>query len=41
VGAASSGALAQATSDVVPFVLLSAICLGTLVTLRALGARLR
>ena len=41
VGAAASGALAQATSDVVPFVLLSAVCLGTLVTLRALGARLR
>jgi hypothetical protein len=41
VGAAASGALAQATSDVVPFVLLSAVCLGTLVMLRALGARLR
>jgi MFS family permease len=41
VGAAASGALAQATSDLVPFVLLAAACLGTLVLLRALGARFR
>jgi hypothetical protein len=41
VGAAASGALAQATSDLVPFALLAAACLGTLVLLRALGARLR
>ncbi len=37
VGAAVSGALAQATSDLVPFALLAAVCLGTLVVLRALG----
>jgi MFS family permease len=41
VGAAVSGALAQATSDLVPFVLLAAVCLGTLLVLRARGARFR
>ena len=41
VGAAASGALAQATSDLVPFVLLAAACLGTLVWLRARSARFR
>jgi MFS family permease len=38
LGAAAGGALAQATSDVVPFALLAAVCLGTLAVLR-LGAR--
>ena len=38
-GAAASGALAQATSDVVPFALLAAVCLGTLAALRIRGAR--
>ena len=41
VGAAASGALAQATSDLVPFVLLAGACLGTLVWLRARSARFR
>ena len=41
VGAAASGALAQATSDLVPFVLLAAACLGTLGWLRARSARFR
>ena len=41
VGAAASGALAQATSDLVPFVLLAAACLGTLAWLRARSARFR
>jgi MFS family permease len=40
VAAAASGALAQATSDVVPYSLLAAACLGTLITLQA-GARRR
>lgn len=40
IGAAASGALAQATSDLVPFALLAAACLGTLVVLRVRGARL-
>jgi MFS family permease len=39
IGAAASGALAQATSDLVPFALLAAACLGTLVLLRVRGAR--
>jgi MFS family permease len=34
VGASGGGALAQATSDVLPFALLAAVCLGTLVVLR-------
>ena len=34
IAAAGSGALAQATSDLVPYVLLAAACLGTLVTIR-------
>jgi MFS family permease len=41
VGAAASGALAQATSDLVPFTLLAAACLGTLIWLRARPTRLR
>jgi MFS family permease len=41
VGAAASGALAQATSDLVPFTLLAAACLGTLVWLRTRAARFR
>jgi MFS family permease len=40
VGAAASGALAQATSDLVPFALLAAVCLGTLIVLRTQGRRL-
>ena len=40
VGAAAGGALAQATSDVVPFALLAAVCLGTLVVLRTQGHRI-
>jgi MFS family permease len=40
-GAAAGGALAQATSDVVPFSLLAAACLGSLITLRVGGARRR
>jgi MFS family permease len=34
IGASGSGALAQATFDMVPFALLAAVCLGTLVLLR-------
>ena len=41
IGAAVSGALAQATSDLVPFALLAAACLGTLGWLRARSARFR
>ena len=41
IGAAVSGALAQATSDLVPFVLLAAACLGTLGWLRARAAQFR
>jgi MFS family permease len=37
VAAGASGALAQATSDVVPYTLLTVACLGTLVALRGLG----
>ena len=40
IGAAASGALAEATSDLVPFVLLAAVCLGTLVVLRTQAHRL-
>jgi MFS family permease len=39
VAAVASGAIAQATSDVVPFVLLAAICLGTLIAIRPGGRR--
>ncbi|HEX3390396.1 MAG TPA: MFS transporter, partial [Streptosporangiaceae bacterium] len=41
VGAAASGVLAQATSDLVPFTLLAAVCLGTLIWLRTRAARFR
>jgi MFS family permease len=41
VGAAGAGGLAQATSDIVPFALLAAVCLGTLGALRWRGARYR
>ncbi len=37
-GAAAGGALAQATSDIVPFALLAAVCLGTLAAVRIRGA---
>ena len=37
-GASAGGALAQATSDVVPFALLAAVCLGTLAAVRIRGA---
>ena len=40
IGAAASGALAQATSDLVPFALLAAVCLGTLVVLRTQARRI-
>ncbi len=40
IGAAASGALAQATSDLVPFALLAAVCLGTLIVLRTQAGRL-
>src|SRR5262249_51489689 len=36
--AAASGALAQATSDLVPYGLLALACLGTLIALRGFGA---
>jgi MFS family permease len=39
IGAAASGALAQATSDLVPFALLAAVCLGTLIVLRTQARR--
>jgi len=39
VGAVASGVLAQATSDLVPFVLLAADCLGTLIVLRTQARR--
>ena len=39
IGAAASGALAQATSDLVPFALLAAVCLGTLIVLRTQAHR--
>jgi MFS family permease len=41
IGAAASGVLAQATSDLVPFVLLAAVCLGTLIVLRTQARRFR
>jgi hypothetical protein len=34
VSSAASGALAQATSDLVPYALLTAACLGTIIALR-------
>jgi MFS family permease len=37
LAASASGALAQATSDLVPFILLAAACLATLLTLRLRG----
>jgi MFS family permease len=37
LAAAASGALAQATSDLIPFILLAAACLATLLTLRLRG----
>ena len=39
IGAAASGVLAQATSDLVPFALLAAVCLGTLIVLRTQAHR--
>jgi predicted MFS family arabinose efflux permease len=39
VGEAGSAGLAQATSDAVPYVLLSALCLATVVALRRRGPR--
>ena len=39
VGAAASGVLAKATSDLVPFALLAAVCLGTLIVLRTQARR--
>ena len=39
IGAAASGVLAQATSDLVPFALLAAVCLGTLIVLRTKAHR--
>jgi MFS family permease len=40
VAAAASGAIAEATSDLVPYLLLAAICLGTLIAIRPTGRRL-
>ena len=40
VAAAASGAIAQATSDLVPYLLLAAICLATLIAIRPTGRRL-
>jgi MFS family permease len=40
VAAAASGAIAQATSDLVPYVLLAAICLATLIAIRPGGRRI-
>jgi MFS family permease len=37
IAAGASGALAQATSDVVPYALLAVACLGTLLALRGFG----
>jgi hypothetical protein len=37
VAAGASGALAQATSDLVPYTLLAVACLGTLIALRGFG----
>jgi hypothetical protein len=39
IAAGASGAIAEATSDVVPFVLLAAVCLGTLIAIRPGGRR--
>jgi hypothetical protein len=39
IAAAASGALAQATSDVVPYALLAGTCLATLAVLRPKGAK--
>jgi MFS family permease len=40
VAAAASGAIAEATSDLVPYLLLAAICLATLIAIRPAGRRL-
>jgi MFS family permease len=40
IAAAGSGAVAQATSDVVPYALLAAACLATLAAVRRMGRRL-
>jgi MFS family permease len=40
VAAAASGAIAEATSDLVPYLLLAAICLATLIAIRPTGRRL-
>ncbi|HUZ26770.1 MAG TPA: MFS transporter [Streptosporangiaceae bacterium] len=40
VAATASGAIAQATSDLVPYALLAAVCLGTLIAIRPGGRRL-
>jgi MFS family permease len=40
LAAAASGAIAQATSDFVPYALLAAVCLGTLIGIRPGGRRL-
>jgi MFS family permease len=40
VAATASGVIAQATSDVVPYLLLAAICAGTLAAIRPAGRRL-
>ena len=37
IAASASGALAQATSDLVPYALLAVACLGTLIALRGFG----
>jgi MFS family permease len=40
VASSASGALAQATSDLVPYALLAAVCLGTLIIIRPGGRRI-
>jgi MFS family permease len=40
LAATASGAIAQATSDIVPYALLAAVCLGTLAAVRPTGRRL-
>jgi MFS family permease len=40
VASTASGAIAQATSDLVPYALLAAVCLGTLIAIRPAGRRL-
>jgi MFS family permease len=40
VASSGSGALAQATSDLVPYALLGAVCLGTLIAIRPAGRRM-